>query len=68
MTDAVAVAAVALSAAAVAYTYIGYPLLLLAFTRARGHGGRPPAPDHTGRIDWPKVSISVPVHNEERQV
>jgi cellulose synthase/poly-beta-1,6-N-acetylglucosamine synthase-like glycosyltransferase len=47
------------------YTYVGYPLLLRAVAARRPRAARavPREP-----AEWPFVSITVPVYNEERQV
>lgn len=54
---------VGLSAGLIAYAYSGYPVLLRILARARP---KPLPPDLNG--DWPHVSFSVPVYNEERQI
>src|SRR5690606_27074054 len=57
---------IGLPVAVVGYTYVGYPLLLWLLSR------RPPRP--TGPVqsalsaEWPSISISVPVYNEEAQI
>src|SRR5438309_11336103 len=48
--------------AVVAYAYVGYPLSLLALTRRR----LPPVLDPEG--EWPLVTITVPVYNEETNI
>ncbi|MCG6955539.1 MAG: glycosyltransferase family 2 protein [Gemmatimonadetes bacterium] len=45
------------------YTYLGYPALLWVVGRLRA--GELPSEDP---VEWPRVSISVPVYNEEAQV
>src|SRR5262245_49211601 len=40
------------------YPYFGYPALLWLFARFRSR--RPPA----GSVEWPRVSVTVPVYNE----
>jgi cellulose synthase/poly-beta-1,6-N-acetylglucosamine synthase-like glycosyltransferase len=56
-----------LSAAALfAYTYVGYPLLLALLAVARRAPVGPPLP--ISDEEWPLISITVPVYNEERQV
>ena len=54
---------------AVAYTYLGYPLLLRLAVYI-GHRGAQPAEDRGTRAGaaWPKISISLPVHNEAHQI
>ncbi|HET6232075.1 MAG TPA: glycosyltransferase [Longimicrobiaceae bacterium] len=52
-----------LAAAAVAvYAYAGYPLLLALLARAR--------PRRRAHVlhEWPRISVSVPAYNEERQI
>jgi cellulose synthase/poly-beta-1,6-N-acetylglucosamine synthase-like glycosyltransferase len=51
------------SAAFVAYTYGLYPAALALVGRFRKRGQEPPAPD-----DWPPITITVPVYNEEGQI
>ncbi len=57
-------ALVASSAALIVYAYAGYPLILALLARLR------PARPAPGIVpgDWPAVTISVPVYNEERQM
>jgi len=45
------------------YAYVGYPLLLWAMGR-----GRKPSDHDDASHDWPLVSISIAVYNEEAQV
>lgn len=45
------------------YTYVGYPLLLRAVARGRRRPGQPRPPD-----EWPSISITIPVFNEEAQM
>jgi cellulose synthase/poly-beta-1,6-N-acetylglucosamine synthase-like glycosyltransferase len=45
------------------YAYAGYPLILWILGRGRGQGVSPQAEG-----DWPLVSISIAVYNEEAQV
>jgi len=45
------------------YTYVAYPLLLALCARIRGKRPNWPAP-----MEWPIVSFSLPVFNEERQI
>lgn len=61
-----ALAALALAAALAAYAYLGYPLLLLALGALRRRPpSAPPVPPPGG---WPRVSITVPAHDEERAI
>jgi cellulose synthase/poly-beta-1,6-N-acetylglucosamine synthase-like glycosyltransferase len=47
------------SALLVAYTYAGYPLLLMALAALRRRYAAPPPPE-----EWPRVSITIPAYNE----
>ncbi len=59
----IAVGLLAVAIGFVGYSYLGYPLLLVALARAkRIPERRDRAPD-----SWPLVSITVPMYNEERQ-
>jgi cellulose synthase/poly-beta-1,6-N-acetylglucosamine synthase-like glycosyltransferase len=49
------------------YAYVGYPLILWIWSQLEGRGRRPSIGDGGGD-DWPLVSISVAVYNEEAQV
>lgn len=63
MMSTLAVTLVLSSVMLVGYTYAGYPLLLALLARVRGrrvHTGTP--------AEWPLVSITVPVYNEEAQI
>lgn len=61
MLQHIAIAAVVSAACLVLYTYLGYPLILRVVGRWREHGV-------SGSGDqWPYVSISVPMYNEEAQ-
>ena len=53
----------AASASLIVYHHLGYPLALRALTTRAG-GARYQAP--RGDRDPPKISVIVPVHNEER--
>lgn len=46
------------------YTYAGYPLLLILLSRMRTRRPVPADPD----AEWPRISITVPVYNEEKQI
>lgn len=59
---ALAYIVLAAAAALVVYTFAGYPLLLAALGAARR---RPARPDSG---DLPRLSITVPAYNEERQI
>lgn len=56
--------AIALSVALVAYTYVGYPLMLRLLSFARGQE-REHDVEHVA--EWPEISITVPMYNEESQ-
>ncbi|HWO88346.1 MAG TPA: glycosyltransferase family 2 protein [Gemmatimonadales bacterium] len=45
------------------YAYIGYPLLLALISSLRRKVNPPPAPR-----DWPPVTVTIPVYNEERVI
>ncbi|MGH7446571.1 MAG: glycosyltransferase, partial [Longimicrobiales bacterium] len=45
------------------YSYVGYPLVLTALARM---GWRRPLP--SSPAEWPYISITVPVYNEEGQI
>lgn len=63
-TDSWALAAITLFLLLALYTYVGYPLLLLAVGALRRRGaGEPPEP-----AEWPRVSITVPAYNEEHEI
>jgi cellulose synthase/poly-beta-1,6-N-acetylglucosamine synthase-like glycosyltransferase len=51
------------AAALFVYTYLGYPLLLRLLSR-----WRPGHPSASPPSEWPVISISVPVYNEEQQI
>lgn len=46
------------------YTYVGYPLLLGLMALFRSRGLPKTMPD----ADWPRISITIPAYNEERQI
>jgi cellulose synthase/poly-beta-1,6-N-acetylglucosamine synthase-like glycosyltransferase len=52
---------VTVAAALLAYTYVGYPLVLRVVARGRRRAVRRAALD-----PWPLISITVPMYNEER--
>ena len=54
---------VAVSGAFVAYTYVGYPLLLKVLAMVR-----PRTAHRSPRGEWPTISITVPVYNEEMTI
>ncbi|MFL5540193.1 MAG: glycosyltransferase [Longimicrobiaceae bacterium] len=58
-----ALAAAALAAALAAYAYAGYPLLLLALGALRR-----PRPAVGATAEWPRVSITVPAHDEAASI
>jgi cellulose synthase/poly-beta-1,6-N-acetylglucosamine synthase-like glycosyltransferase len=60
----IALAFIAAPVALVLYTYAGYPLVLRMLARFRPR----PAVRPMAREDWPEISISVPVYNEEAQI
>lgn len=45
------------------YAYVGYPAILWLAARAKGARTRPAEPS-----EWPYISITVPVYNEEKQI
>ncbi len=47
------------------YAYVGYPLLLAGIAAIRR--GMPPLPT-SDPDEWPSVTITIPVHNEERRI
>ncbi len=53
------------SLAFLAYTYVGYPLLIGALARLRPRVG---CQEPNVGEDWPEVSVIVPAHNEARHV
>ncbi len=53
----------AVAVAVVVYTYVGYPLALAAVARINDA-----TPAHSSANEWPSVSISVPVYNEEHNM
>lgn len=59
-----ALALLVTSSAVVAYAYVGYPLMLLAWSTVRPRRRDAPAPVD----DWPRVSVSLPVYNEAAQI
>ncbi|HEX8694375.1 MAG TPA: glycosyltransferase [Longimicrobium sp.] len=59
-----ACAAIAFAFVLAAYAYAGYPLLLLVCDRLR----RRPAAAPADGWEWPRVSISLPAYNEEREI
>lgn len=63
MTD-VAMWVLALSVLLPVYAYVGYPLLLWLMARGRAAS----TPDVGASEEWPLVSISIAVYNEEAQV
>jgi cellulose synthase/poly-beta-1,6-N-acetylglucosamine synthase-like glycosyltransferase len=53
---------IALCVGLVAYSYMGYPLILLLPARGRRTTRRQPHPE------WPSISITIPAYNEEREI
>jgi cellulose synthase/poly-beta-1,6-N-acetylglucosamine synthase-like glycosyltransferase len=49
----------------VAYVYLGYPVLLAAWSAA---AGRPVRKERPPRAEWPTVSVVVAVHNEAHRL
>jgi len=43
------------------YAYVGYPALLTLLSRKRSRSSPP-------MVEWPQITITVPVHNEERNL
>ncbi|HKW09184.1 MAG TPA: glycosyltransferase [Gemmatimonadaceae bacterium] len=60
----IAIAFIAAPSAMLGYAYIGYPILLAAVTRKRA----PNAEQETDGSQWPSLTITVPVYNEERNL
>jgi len=58
--------ALAACLAAVAYNYVGYPLLVIALARLRPRASPPPLPP--ARSDWPTLSLVIAAYNEERVI
>jgi cellulose synthase/poly-beta-1,6-N-acetylglucosamine synthase-like glycosyltransferase len=54
------------SAGLVLYAYVGYPVLLFALGKLRST--RTQAAAHQDPVEWPLVSVTVPVYNEERTI
>ena len=63
MIDTIAYALLGGFALLLGYSFVGYPLLLRLLAAVR----RKPEP-HSRQAEWPTVSISVPVYNEEAQI
>lgn len=63
LVQGLAAGAVGAAAALLLYTYIGYPLVLSLLGLRRSGVGGDPEPE----ADWPYISISVPMYNEENQ-
>lgn len=61
MLTEISLAMVAAPAGMLAYAYVGYPMSLLVLERRKSF-----APTNAGF--WPTVTITVPVHNEERNL
>ena len=59
----VATGLLAAALAFIAYTYVGYPALLALLTVVR----RPP-PLRGSPAEWPRISITIPVYNEEMTI
>jgi cellulose synthase/poly-beta-1,6-N-acetylglucosamine synthase-like glycosyltransferase len=55
------------SLAAVIWTYLGYPLLLLLLTRVRRRSARPQPPVETAPLE-PTVTIIISAYNEEKAI
>jgi len=58
---AAALALIAAPTVMLGYAYVGYPALLALLSRKRS---RPSPP----MVEWPQITITVPVHNEERNL
>ena len=63
MLEPISYSVIAFFAGLVAYTYAGYPALLLLFGR-RSRTGESTVPDET----WPSISILVAAYNEEHEI
>ena len=64
--DDIALALVVGSGSFVAYTYLGYPLALALLVRLSGR--RDPPREPVEEQEWPMVSVTVPVYNEQEQI
>lgn len=62
--ESAALALVVLAVLLTGYAYAGYPLLLWVVGRTR----RAPAEAYPPPPEWPSVSVTVPVYNEEREI
>lgn len=56
--------ALVVAALVVVYAYAGYPACLIVLRWVRGH----PAPQETWMDEWPEITITLPVHNEEATI
>ncbi len=63
MIGSIQVALIVSALALVAYTYFVYPLVLKLLATLR-----PPSRATQGPAEWPTISITVPVYNEEAQI
>ena len=59
---AIGLALIAAPAVVLGYAYVGYPTLLSVLTRARSRRSSRPL------VEWPQITITIPVHNEERNL
>ncbi len=63
MLSSVALAVIAFALALFVYTYLGYPLLVGLLVALRRRRDSTPIPKQ-----WPRISITVPAYNEEREI
>ena len=61
--------AILIAASVTAYAYVGYPLTLWIAAAVRGRGPAfPDIDDWPATCEWPSVTVTLPVFNEERVV
>jgi cellulose synthase/poly-beta-1,6-N-acetylglucosamine synthase-like glycosyltransferase len=61
--NSIAIVLVGAPLALLLYSYMGYPLILMAMARLRPRREAPPPPR-----DWSSISITIPVYNEGAQI
>lgn len=59
---AIGLALIAAPSVMLGYAYVGYPALLSLLTRKRSRHIAP------AMVEWPQITVTVPVHNEERNL
>jgi cellulose synthase/poly-beta-1,6-N-acetylglucosamine synthase-like glycosyltransferase len=62
MPSTVALIIIGVAVALVAYTYVGYPLLVALIATLKRKSALLPL------VEWPRISITVPAYNEEREL